>query len=151
MEVSVKELLTNWEKYLEKEVVVKGWIRNNRSQKEFGFINLNDGSYLDNIQIVYDSALENFNEISKYRVGCALIVKGTVVKSLGNATVEIKAIDVKLEGDCPEDYPIQPKRHTKEFLREQAYLRPRTNLFSAVFRMRSILAVSYTHLRAHET
>ena len=140
MEVSVKELLTNWKKYLEKEVVVKGWIRNNRSQKEFGFINLNDGSYLDNIQIVYDSVLENFNEISKYRVGCALIVKGTVVKSLGNATVEIKAIDVKLEGDCPEDYPIQPKRHTKEFLREQAYLRPRTNLFSAVFRMRSILA-----------
>ncbi|MBQ3001054.1 MAG: asparagine--tRNA ligase [Bacilli bacterium] len=140
MLISVKQLFESPSEFIGKEVKVEGWVRSNRGQKEFGFINLNDGSYLDNIQVVYESTLENFSEISKYRVGCALRVTGVVVESQGKAAVEIKANSVFLEGDCPEDYPIQPKRHTREFLREQAYLRPRTNLFSAVFRMRSILA-----------
>ncbi len=140
MKTSIRELLREPKKFIEKEVLLEGWVRSNRNQKEFGFLNVNDGSSVDNIQIVYESSIANFGEISKYRVGCALTVEGIVVESPGKQAVEIKASKVVLEGDCPEDYPIQPKRHTKEFLREQAYLRPRTNLFNAVFSVRSKLA-----------
>ncbi|MGI6758650.1 MAG: asparagine--tRNA ligase [Bacilli bacterium] len=141
MLVSVKELFRNCEKYEMKEVIVQGWIRTNRDQKEFGFINLNDGSFLENIQIVYDHTLNNFNEVKKFRVGCALTIKGKVVLTpTMKQPLEIKAEEIILEGDSPEDYPIQPKRHTREFLREKAHLRARTNLFSAVFRVRSMLA-----------
>ena len=122
------------------EVVVEGWIRNHRKQKEFGFIDFSDGTTQQHLQIVYDNELSNFEDIQKMLVGCAIEVKGTLVESSGNQDVELKAIEVKLLGDCPADYPIQPKRHTREFLREQAYLRPRTNLFQAVFRVRSVAA-----------
>ena len=122
------------------EVVVEGWIRNHRKQKEFGFIDFSDGTTQQHLQIVYDNELSNFEDIQKMLVGCAIEVKGTLVESSGNQDVELKASDVKLLGDCPADYPIQPKRHTREFLREQAYLRPRTNLFQAVFRVRSVAA-----------
>ena len=122
------------------EVVVEGWIRNHRKQKEFGFIDFSDGTTQQHLQIVYDNELGNFDDIQKMLVGCAIEVKGTLVESSGNQDVELKATEVTLLGDCPADYPIQPKRHTREFLREQAYLRPRTNLFQAVFRVRSVAA-----------
>ncbi len=122
------------------EVVVQGWIRNHRKQKEFGFIDFSDGTTQQHLQIVYDNNLNNFEDIQKMLVGCAIEVKGTLVESSGNQDVELKATEVTLLGDCPADYPIQPKRHTREFLREQAYLRPRTNLFQAVFRVRSVAA-----------
>ena len=113
---------------IKEEVLVQGWIRTNRNQKEFGFINFNDGTNLTGIQIVYDKSLDNFNDVSKYRVGCAISVTGKIVLTPeAKQPFEIHATSVVLEGDCPEDYPIQPKRHTREFLREQAYLRPRTN------------------------
>lgn len=139
--MELKELFKDIEKYLEKEVKLEGWIRNHRKQKEFGFIDFYDGTTFQSIQIVYESKLSNFDEISKLRVGCSIEVRGTLAKSQGNGQdYEILASDVILLGDCPEDYPIQPKRHTREFLREVGYLRPRTNLFQAVFRIRSLAA-----------
>ena len=139
--MELKELFKDIEKYLEKEVKLEGWIRNHRKQKEFGFIDFYDGTTFQSIQIVYESKLSNFDEISKLRVGCSIEVRGTLAKSQGNGQdYEILASDVILLGDCPDEYPIQPKRHTREFLREQAYLRPRTNLFQAVFRIRSLAA-----------
>ena len=127
--------------YIGKEVVVGGWIRNHRKQKEFGFIDFNDGTCFKNLQIVYDNSLENFEEIQKLHIGSAIKVHGKIIKSEGSGQdIEMKLIDYTLCGDCPEDYPIQPKRHTREFLREQAYLRPRTNLYGAVFRVRSVAA-----------
>ena len=125
---------------LNEEVIVQGWIRNHRKQKEFGFIDFSDGTTQQHLQIVYDNQLSNFDDVQKMLVGCAIEVKGILVESSGNQDVELKATEILLLGDCPADYPIQPKRHTREFLREQAYLRPRTNLFQAVFRVRSVAA-----------
>ena len=137
--IDVKDLFKN--DYIGKEVTVQGWIRNHRKQKDFGFIDFNDGTFFKNLQIVYDNSLSDFEEIQKLHVGCAITAHGMIIKSEGaGQSIEMKLIDLKLEGDCPEDYPIQPKRHTKEFLREQAYLRTRTNLFGAVFRVRSVAA-----------
>ena len=124
-----------------KEVTVSGWIRNHRKQKEFGFIDFNDGTYFKNLQIVYDNSLDMFDEIQKLHIGSAITVTGKIIESQGSGqSIEMQLKSFKLEGDCPEDYPIQPKRHTREFLREQAYLRSRTNLFGAVFRVRSVAA-----------
>ena len=124
-----------------KEVTVSGWIRNHRKQKEFGFIDFNDGTYFKNLQIVYDNSLDMFDEIQKLHIGSAITVTGKIIESQGSGqSIEMQLKAFKLEGDCPEDYPIQPKRHTREFLREQAYLRTRTNLFGAVFRVRSVAA-----------
>ena len=139
--IDLKELLKKIDKYIDKEVTIQGWIRNHRKQKEFGFIDFSDGTDFKHIQIVYDNNLDNFNEIIKYHVGSAIEATGKVVKSpKENQPIELALTSIKLIGDCPEDYPIQPKRHTREFLREQAYLRPRTNLFQAVFRVRSVAA-----------
>ena len=127
--------------YINKEVVVCGWIRNHRKQKDFGFIDFNDGTCFKNLQIVYDKNLNDFEKIQKLHIGSSIKVKGKIIKSEGSGQeIEMKLLDYTLLGDCPEDYPIQPKRHTREFLREQAYLRTRTNLFGAVFRVRSIAA-----------
>ena len=137
--IDVKDLFKN--DFIGKEVTVQGWIRNHRKQKDFGFIDFNDGTYFKSLQIVYDNSLSDFNEIQKLHVGSAISAHGLIIKSEGaGQSIEMKLLDLKLEGDCPEDYPIQPKRHTKEFLREQAYLRTRTNLFGAVFRVRSVAA-----------
>ena len=139
--MDLKIIYEKVEDYLDKEIKLEGWIRNHRKQKEFGFIDFYDGTCFKSIQVVYDNKLANFDDISKLRVGCAIKVIGKLSKSLGNGQdYEVVASDVILLGDCPEDYPIQPKRHTREFLREQAYLRPRTNLFQAVFRVRSVAA-----------
>lgn len=122
------------------EVIVQGWIRNHRKQAYFGFIDFSDGTTQQHLQIVYDDKMSNFLEVQKMLVGCAIEAKGTIVESQGNQEFELKASSIILLGDCPADYPIQPKRHTREFLREVAYLRPRTNLFQAVFRVRSVAA-----------
>ena len=133
-----RELFTNTKKYIGKEVTLEGWIRNHRKQKEFGFISFSDGTFFTQIQIVYDKDVKNFDDIQKFHVGSSIQVVGKVVESPKEGQAfEIQAKNIALLGDCPEDYPIQPKAHSREFLREQAYLRPRTNLFQAVFRIRS--------------
>lgn len=141
MKTSVKELYQRFEELNDQEVTLFGWVRNNRAQKEFGFINLNDGSFFETIQIVYENGLlDNFKETQKLRVGSSLRVKGKLVVTPSmKQPFEIKAREIEMLGDSLEDYPIQPKRHSREFLRENAHLRPRTNLFNAVFRVRSIL------------
>lgn len=138
--MDLKDLLKDIKDYVGKEVKLQGWIRNHRDQKTFGFIDFSDGTSFSHLQIVYDEELENFSEIKKLLVGCAIEVVGEIVLSNGNQAYELKANEITLLGDSPADYPIQPKRHTREFLREQAYLRPRTNLFQAVFRIRSVAA-----------
>ena len=140
--MEVKKLFENSNKYLNKNVEINGWVRLHRKQREFGFIDFSDGTCFKHIQVVYDNKLKNFDDISKILVGSTINVQGKFVKSSGNQDYEIQATKVTLLGDCPEDYPIQPKRHTREFLREQAYLRPRTNLFQAVFRIRSLAAMA---------
>ncbi len=139
--LDVKELYEKISDYLDKEVTLQGWIRNHRKQKEFGFIDFSDGTYFKHVQLIYENYLKDFEEMQKYHIGSAITVTGKVIKSVGKGQdFEIKVKNIKLEGDCPEDYPMQPKRHSNEFLREQAYLRPRVNLFQAVFRIRSIAA-----------
>ena len=138
--MEIKYIIENSKKMLDKKVEVSGWIRNHRSQKEFGFIDFSDGTCFKHLQIVYDNTLKNFNDVAKLLVGSSIKVTGTLVKSSGNQEFEIKANDIEILNRCPEDYPIQAKRHTKEFLRENAYLRPRTNMFQAVFRIRSLAA-----------
>ena len=136
----IKELL---KEKVEREVLIYGWVRTNRAQAQFGFLNVNDGSTLTNIQVVYDNKLDNFSEISKFRTGVSVEIHGNVVLTPNNKQpLEIHASTIKMLGDCGEDYPIQPKRHTREFLREYAHLRPRTNLFNAVFRIRSVAAMA---------
>ncbi len=133
-----RELFKDSKKYMNKEVTLEGWIKNHRKQKEFGFISFSDGTFFTPIQIVYDNKLKDFDEIQKFHVGSSIKVIGKVVKSPKEGQeFEVQAKEVILLGDCPEDYPIQPKKHSREFLREQAYLRPRTNLFQAVFHIRS--------------
>ena len=139
--LDLKDIYKDYKKYLDQSLEIQGWIRNHRKQKEFGFIDFNDGTYQKNLQIVYDNSLDDFENIQKLKLGSAITVKGVLVKSEGKQDFEMKANEIVLEGDCPDDYPLQAKgRPTREFLREIAYLRPRTNLFSAVFRVRSIAA-----------
>ncbi len=139
--MDIKDLFLDIKKYEGKEVTLEGWVRNNRNQSNFGFIDFNDGTYFKSLQLVYDKDNKQFDEMSKIKVGAALRVKGTIVKSEGaNQSHEMKLDSFELMGDCSDDYPIQPKRHTREFLREIAHLRPRTNLFYAVFRVRSVAA-----------
>ena len=141
--MDLRELLKEVEKYEGKEVTLEGWIRNHRKQKEFGFIDFSDGTVFNHMQLVYDDKHPLFEEIQKYKNGSSITVTGTVVKSEGSGqSYELKIKDITLEGDCPDDYPMQPKKHSREFLREQAYLRPRTNLFQAVFRIRSVTAMA---------
>ena len=133
-----RELFVNTKEYIGKTVIIEGWIKNHRKQKEFGFISFSDGTFFTPIQIVYEKDLKNFDDIQKFHIGSSIQVEGEVVESPKDGQAfEIHAKNISLLGDCPEDYPIQPKKHTREFLREQAYLRPRTNLFQAVFRIRS--------------
>lgn len=140
-ESSVKEILSAGEQFLHQKLKLAGWVRTVRASKDFGFIELNDGSFFANLQIVFDQTLGNFPEVSKLGVGSALVVQGTLVASPGaNQPWEIKAEEIIIENACPADYPLQKKRHSLEFLRTIAHLRPRTNTFSAVFRLRSVIA-----------
>ncbi len=141
MILDLKEIYADTKAYLNKEVTVQGWIRNHRKQKEFGFIDFSDGTTFIHLQIVYDNKLANFDEITKLHIGSAISVTGILIPSPKEGQeLEMQCKELTLEGDCDEDYPIQPKRHTREFLRDNAYLRPRTNLFNATFRVRSVAA-----------
>ena len=138
---TIREIYKNREKYLDQEIQVGGWVRSLRDSKTFGFIVLNDGSYFETLQVVYHDGLENFNDICKVNVGAALIVKGTLVATpQAKQPFEIQATEVTVEGASAADYPLQKKRHSFEYLRTISHLRPRTNTFQAVFRVRSLIA-----------
>ena len=141
-EILLRELFRNTAAYAGKEVLIKGWVRNNRSSNKFGFIELNDGSFFRSVQVVYEEEfLDNFDEIAKAYVATALAVKGVVVLTpQAKQPFEIKAGEIAVEAPSTPDYPLQPKRHSMEFLREIAHLRPRSNTFAAVFRVRSLVA-----------
>jgi len=137
------ELWKKCDELLDKEVKVHGWIKNHRPQKEFGFIDFSDGTSMKHLQIVYDNKLSDFDFITSLKNGSAIEAVGILKKSEGKGQdVELKLSKVTLLGDCPSDYPLQPKRHSQEFLRSIGYLRPRVNLFQAVFRIRSIAAMA---------
>ena len=139
--VQVRELFRNSDAYVGKEVTVGGWVRSIRDSKTFGFIVLNDGTFFEPLQIVFSDKLDNFEEICKTNVGAALIVRGTLVATPdAKQPFEIQAEDVAIEGASTPDYPLQKKRHTMEYLRTISHLRPRTNTFAAVFRVRSLAA-----------
>ena len=139
--VTVKELYKNREQYFDKEVTVGGWVRSNRDSKAFGFLVVNDGSYFETLQVVYHDTMDNFAEITKVNVGAAVIVKGTLVATpKAKQPFEIQATEVVVEGASTPDYPLQKKRHSIEYLRTISHLRPRTNTFQAVFRVRSLAA-----------
>ncbi|WP_426709813.1 asparagine--tRNA ligase [Cetobacterium sp. SF1] len=139
--VTVKSLYRETEKYLEKEIEISGWVRKLRAQKNFGFLEVNDGSFFKGVQVVFDTNLENFDEISRLSISSSVIVKGKLVKSQGaGQNFEILAENVEIFQKADLDYPLQNKRHSFEFLRTIAHLRPRTNTFAAVFRVRSVLA-----------
>ena len=141
--ITVRELFKNTEKYVDKEIEIGGWVRNKRPSKQFGFIVLNDGTYFTPVQVVYNDTIENFQEISKINVGAALIVKGTLVLTPNaKQPFEIQAKTVTVEGPSSGDYPLQPKKHSMEFLRTITHLRPRANTFQAVFRVRSLAAMA---------
>ena len=139
--VTVRELFRETEKYAGKKVSVGGWVRSIRDSKTFGFMVLSDGSFYTTLQVVFHDTMENFGDICKLNVGSAVIVKGTLVMTPeAKQPFEIKADEIVLEADSDSDYPLQKKRHSMEFLREIAHLRPRSNTFSAVFRVRSVAA-----------
>ena len=141
--ITVRDLFKNTEKYAGAEVNVGGWVRNRRGSKQFGFIVLNDGTYFTPVQVVYNDTLENFQEISKINIGAALIIRGTLVLTPDSKQpFEIQAESITVEGSSTGDYPLQPKRHSMEFLRTINHLRPRTNTFQAVFRVRSLAAMA---------
>ena len=138
---TIRELYRDPEKFLGKSVTVAGWVRTIRDSKTFGFIVLNDGSFFEPLQIVYHDTLDNFAEISHSNVGAALIASGMLVATPeAKQPFELQAESVTVEGPSTPDYPLQPKRHTMEFLRTIPHLRARTNTFQAVFRVRSLAA-----------
>ncbi|MBR4531901.1 asparagine--tRNA ligase [bacterium] len=139
--VLVKSIFRETEKFMGKDVEVSGWVRTIRASNAFGFIELNDGSFFKNIQIVFESNLENYKEIAKLGTGSAVKVFGKVVESAGDKQpFEIKAEKVEVVGTSDEDFPLQKKRHTLEYMRTIAHLRPRANIYNAVFRIRSLVA-----------
>lgn len=139
--IEIKQLYRNKEQYIDKTVKVAGWIRTSRMSKNFGFIELNDGSFFKNMQIVIDEKLENFKEIGKLPISTSLLIEGTLVATQNaKQPVEIQATKIVVEGESDNSYPLQKKRHTVEYLRTIAHLRPRSNLFSAAFRVRSVAA-----------
>ena len=138
--MDIKDLFK--ESYIGKKVTISGWVRNHRKSSNFAFIVLSDGTTINTLQVVYDNSLSNYEEINKVLVGSSLEVTGTIVESSGSQDFELKAESIKILGLADETYPIQAKRHTREFLREVGHLRARTNLFNAVFRVRSVAAMA---------
>ena len=137
----VRKIYKDHSELLNKELEVNGWVRKIRAQKNFGFIELNDGTFFNGIQIVFDESLPNFDEVSKLSISSSINVKGKLVKSEGGGQeFEIKALEISVYNKADVEYPLQNKRHTLEYLRTIAHLRPRTNTFMAVFRVRSILS-----------
>ncbi len=139
--ITIREIYKNREQFVDKQISVGGWVRSIRDSKTFGFIVLSDGSYFETLQIVYHNTMDNFGEISKLNVGAAVIVKGILVATpQAKQPFEIQAEEVLIEGTSAPDYPLQKKRHSFEYLRTISHLRPRTNTFQAVFRVRSLIA-----------
>lgn len=138
---NIREIFRNKDKFADKEVAIGGWVRSNRNSKNFGFIVVNDGTFFEPIQVVYGNGLDNYDEVGKINVGAAIIVRGTLVLTPdAKQPFEIQAAEVTVEGASTPDYPLQKKRHTFEYLRTISHLRPRTNTFEAVFRVRSLCA-----------
>lgn len=138
---NIREIFRNKDKFADKEVTIGGWVRSNRNSKNFGFIVVNDGTFFEPIQVVYGNGLDNYDEVGKINVGAAIIVRGTFVLTPdAKQPFEIQAAEVTVEGASTPDYPLQKKRHTFEYLRTISHLRPRTNTFEAVFRVRSLCA-----------
>ena len=138
---NIREIFRNKDKFADKEVTIGGWVRSNRNSKNFGFIVVNDGTFFEPIQVVYGNGLDNYDEVGKINVGAAIIVRGTLVLTQdAKQPFEIQAAEVTVEGASTPDYPLQKKRHTFEYLRTISHLRPRTNTFEAVFRVRSLCA-----------
>ena len=138
---TVKQIWKNREAYLNREIDLGGWVRSNRDSKSFGFLTISDGSFFEPLQVVYHDSLSNFQLIRKINVGAALIIRGTLVATPdAKQPFEIQATEISVEGDSAPDYPLQKKRHSPEFLRTILHLRPRTNLFQAAFRVRSVIA-----------
>ncbi len=142
MNVSVRQLYRSTDDYAEKVITVSGWVRTIRDQKQFGFISLNDGTFFLPLQVVFArDSIDNYDIVARTGNGAALVITGTLrLTPQAKQPFELAASDILVEGDCPPEYPLQPKRHTPEFLRTIAHLRPRTNLLSAVFRVRSVAA-----------
>ena len=141
MKVNIKEIFRESKKFLNKEIEVEGWIRTSRTSKKFGFIEINDGTFFSNLQVVVNEGLDNFKEIEKLPISSAIAVKGVLVPTPGaKQPFEIQAGEVVVEGYSDNDYPLQKKRHSFEYLRSIAHLRPRSNTFNAVFRVRSLTA-----------
>ncbi|HIT89079.1 MAG TPA: asparagine--tRNA ligase [Candidatus Merdenecus merdavium] len=139
--ITVRQLYKNKEQYLDQKIKVGGWVRSNRDSKAFGFLVINDGTFFETLQIVYHDSMNNFQEIAKTNVGAAVIIEGTLVATpQAKQPFEIQADSVVIEGTSTSDYPLQKKRHGLEYLRTISHLRPRTNTFQAVFRVRSLVA-----------
>ena len=139
--VTVREIYRNREAYLDREITVGGWVRSVRDSKTFGFLVLHDGTFFETLQIVFHDKMDNFPEVCRLNVGAAVIVKGTLVATpQAKQPFEIQADEVTVEGGSAPDYPLQKKRHSVEFLRTISHLRPRTNMFQATFRVRSLTA-----------
>ena len=138
---TIREIWKNRENYIGKEISIGGWVRSNRDSKAFGFLMISDGTYFDQLQVVYHDDMENFAEIAKVQVGAALVIHGTLVATpQAKQPFEIQAAEISIEGPSASDYPLQKKRHTMEYLRTITHLRPRTNMFQAAFRVRSLIA-----------
>ena len=138
---TIREIWKNRENYIGKEISIGGWVRSNRDSKAFGFLMISDGTYFDQLQVVYHDDMENFAEIAKVQVGAALVIRGTLVATpQAKQPFEIQASEISIEGPSASDYPLQKKRHTMEYLRTITHLRPRTNMFQAAFRVRSLIA-----------
>ncbi len=143
MDIDIKELFEQVDKYMNQEIEINGWIKNHRKQKDFGFIDFSDGTQFKSLQVVYYLDNPNFEEFTKLKIGSAINVKGTIIESTGsNQAFELKANEISVLGNCPDDYPLQPKKHSMEFLREIAHLRPRANTFQAIFRIRSVCSMA---------
>ena len=141
MLLEIREIYKKHAELLNKELELNGWIRKRRDQKNFGFLEVNDGTFFNGIQVVFDDSLSNFDEISRLSISSSVHVKGVLVQSEGKGqTFEIKAKEITVYNKADLDYPLQNKRHTLEYLRTIAHLRPRTNTFMAVFRVRSLMS-----------
>ncbi len=139
--LTVREIFASPDSYLGREVTVGGWLRSIRDSKTFGFLVLHDGTCFDSLQVVYADQLSNFAQISKLNVGASVVVTGKLIETpQAKQPFEIQAVKVDVEGESTPDYPLQKKRHSMEFLRTIPHLRPRTNMFQAVFRVRSLAA-----------
>ena len=149
--IEVKELYKNSDKYFDKEISISGWVKNLRSSNAFGFIEVNDGSFFKTVQVVFDDKLDNFDKVSKLTLSSSIVVTGTFIKTENaKQPFEIHATNVEIINLSDSDYPIQNKRHTFEYLRTVAHLRPRTNTFSAVFRIRSVAAFAiHEYFQSH--